>query len=730
MKRIHCLASLWLIAAANLVLAQSRLPTYPGYEQYQKMSAALRGQQPFKSGALTVTWSDDSKGFDYQWDGKSYHYDLAGRQAGEVASSGGPSEGGRGAAARFAGAGAFGRGGRGQVIGGGGNIPGGSIARRLSTTAVSPDKKYTATSRDNNVYIEGADGGSEIAVTTDGNTKSRISYGYPTIVYGEELGMAVGMWWSPDSKKLAYYRFDNSKVEDYVVALKQTAQYDSTEIDSYPKAGMTSPVVDLYIYDLDSKKTTQLDVRDGKPFEDKALGYYVYRIAWTHDGNELLFSRMNRRQNTLELCAADPQSGKCRVIVREEWPANWTDWAPGLEYLKDHQRFIWTSERNGFKNLYLYDLSGKLLATLTHHDFDVAELLKIDESAGAIYYMARDGDNHMKLQLHRVGLDGSGDKRLTDPAYYHSVTLSPDNKYFVDVIQTHDMPPATRLVDDQGNVIGELAQSDASRLNELGLKPTELFTFKTLDGTAELHGMLNFPSHFDPNKKYPLLVSVYGGPNTSAARETYWAGSLGGRGGGGGPELTTEYGFLVASFDARSLSGRGRKFSDPFYEHLGIIEMDDQAAGVKALDERPYVDKNRVGVFGTSYGGTSAATLIMRYPDLFQAACSCSPVTDYRNYNCIYAERNEGLVSENKAGYDAATVMTYAPNLKGRLLLYYGTADNNVHPSNAMQLIAALQRAGKSFEVQVGPDQGHGSVNRARMMEFFIENLVLNDSKL
>jgi dipeptidyl-peptidase-4 len=187
----------------------------------------------------------------------------------------------------------------------------------------------------------------------------------------------------------------------------------------------------------------------------------------------------------------------------------------------------------------------------------------------------------------------------------------------------------------------------------------------------------------------------------------------------------TDYGFLVANFDARSLSGRGRKFSDPFYGHLGIVEMDDHAAGVRELDKRPYVDKNRVGVFGTSYGGTTAATLLMRFPDLFQAASSSSPVTDYRNYNNIYGERYQGLVSDNKEGYDAATVMTYVQNMKGRLLLYFGTADNNVHVSNSLQLIQALQAARKSFDLQIGPDRGHTGVDNDRMMEFFIENLVL-----
>jgi dipeptidyl-peptidase-4 len=226
--------------------------------------------------------------------------------------------------------------------------------------------------------------------------------------------------------------------------------------------------------------------------------------------------------------------------------------------------------------------------------------------------------------------------------------------------------------------------------------------------------MLHFPSNFKPFKKYPLLVSVYAGPGTVAARETF---SL--------PNVLTEYGFLVAAFDSRSASGRGKQFLDSIYMKLGIVEVDDQAAGVKSLWPRRYVDKKRVGMFGTSYGGTVSATSLLRYPDVFQAACANSAVTDYRNYDTIYAERYMWIPQENEAGYNAARVMTYATNLTGRLMLFYGTADNNVHPANTLQLVQALQRAGKSLELQVGPDQGHTAVNRDRMMEFFIENLVM-----
>jgi dipeptidyl-peptidase-4 len=211
-----------------------------------------------------------------------------------------------------------------------------------------------------------------------------------------------------------------------------------------------------------------------------------------------------------------------------------------------------------------------------------------------------------------------------------------------------------------------------------------------------------------------VLVSVYAGPETTGAAERFTT-----------PNALTEYGFLVATFDSRSASGRGKKMTDAIYLKLGQTEMDDQAEGVKSLWSRSYVDKDRVGIFGTSYGGTAAATCLMRFPDVFRAASSSSPVTDYRNYDTIYAERYMWIPQENADGFEKATVMTYVPNLKGRLLLYYATGDNNVHPNNSMQLVVALQKAGKSFDLQVGPDLGHTPVNQERMMEFFIENLVM-----
>ncbi|NJD11587.1 MAG: S9 family peptidase [Gemmatimonadetes bacterium] len=676
-------AALALPVAAR---AQDRLKTYPGYEQFTRMQPLIAGAM--KSGALNVTWVQDGKGIEYTYDGKRWRYDLARKEAVEIPLPQQP--GMRGMAMR------------------------GVERGRQSAEAWAPDSSRRAFYRDRNVWLADKAGGNEVAVTTEGSARDRTKYGSASWVYGEELDQTTAMWWSPTGKQLAYYGFDEQPVPDYYLQLDQTKLQSRMDVEAYPKAGVDNPVVDLYVYDVAAGKRTKLDIRMGQPFRNDVVGYYAYHVGWTPDGREVTLNRTNRRQNIMEFTACQPVDGTCRVIVREEWLPSWTENAPAMQYLKDGQRFIWASERTGYRNLYLYDLSGKLLATLTAHQFDVERVVKVDEKAGVVWYLARSGDNYMKQQLHRVSLNGRNDRRLTDPAFQHTASVSPDGKYIVDVAQTHDQAPVTRLLDANGKVIAELAKSDLTRYRELGLQPVELFTYTAADGKTELHAMLHRPSSFDPAKRYPVLVSVYGGPATNGASENFAL-----------PSSLTELGFLVLTLDARSAGGRGKQFLDAIYQKLGVIEIDDMAEAVKALRTRPYVDGARIGIFGTSYGGYSSVMALLRHPTVFQVAAAMSPVTAWKHYDTIYTERYMWIPQENAAGYENGSATKYANDLKGRLMLYYGTADNNVHPNNSMELIQALQRAGKSFEVQVGPDLGHTALNRDRMLEFFIENLVL-----
>lgn len=690
-----------------LCVGQEALKSMPAYQRYERMTQERTNA--FKTGAVSVRWVENGKALEYTYRGKRYHYEISRGYPAEIVprpkTIQPPQSEPRRPTRKF-------------------DPPVRPARGRQYASAVSPDEKFTAFYRDRNLWLREnelvGDQDSAVrreptperALTTEGNDRNRKKFGTATWTYGEELDQNSAIWWSPDSSKVAYYGVDESQVRDYYLTLDHTRTQTRLDVEPYPKAGTTNPVVDLFIHDLASGTTVQLDVRDGQPFTDGVVGHYVYGIEWLAHGEELLFHRTNRRQNIMELCAANPVSGQCRVIIREEWLPSWTENNPTMRWLKDGRRFIWSSERTGWRNYYLYDTRGTLLASLTGHDFDVLELLEVDEERGEFYYFAASGDNPLKPQLHRARLDGTANRRLTNPAFHHQVKLAPDFNHFTDIAQTHCQPPVTRLVDREGRVIDTLATSDLSKFEALKMRRVELLEFQAADGVTRLYGNLHYPSNFKPRKRYPVLVDVYAGPGTVGATEQF---SL--------PNILTEFGFLFARFDSRSASGRGKRALDAIYVRLGQVEIDDQAAGVKSLWPRRYVDRRRVGIFGTSYGGTASALCLLRYPEVFHAACASSAVTDFRNYDTIYTERYLWLPQADSAVYDGVKVMSYVKNLQGHLMLFYGTADDNVHPSNTLQLIQALQDAGKSFEVQVGPDDGHASLNRDRMMEFFLEHL-------
>ena len=664
--------------------AQESLQSMPRYERYSRLRTQIAGS--IKSGAVTVNWTDDSKSFTYVHNDKLVKFDVA--TLNETATDTAATNPGRQNGRRRRGAPERGR---------------------QFDTAASPDGKYTAIHRDRNLYMK-VGTAKEVPITTDGNAAKRIKYGTASWVYGEELGVSEAMWWSPDSAKLAYYRFDESEVLDYYLGMDQTKIQAKLDAEPYPKAGAPNPKVGLLVYDVASAKSLPIDASFGAP----ELGHYVYDVRWSPKGDELLFNRTNRKQNIMEICAANPSTGKCRVIVREEWKSSWVENHPAMTYLEDKNRFILHSERNGFGNYYLYDLSGKLLNPITQNKFDADTIVSVDEKASVVYYMARSAENPYLSQLHRVGLDGHGDVRMTDPGLSHSVNLAPDAQHFIDVAVSATEPASTRLVDANGKVLKTLTTSDLTEFDKLGLRRVERFTFLAADGKTTCYGRIAFPSDFDSTKKYPVVVSVYAGPESSGGAETFSP-----------PNPITELGFLAVTIDGRGTKGRGKAFRDAVYRNLGIAEIDDQAAGVLELAKRPYVDAKRVGIYGTSYGGYASAMAILRHPEVFSVAVASSSVTQWRNYDSIYTERYMDVPQDNAAGYENGSAMKYASNLKGHLMLYFGTADNNVHPSNTIQLVQALNAAGKRYDMQVGPDLGHTGVNANRMWEYFVTHLIL-----
>lgn len=585
--------------------------------------------------------------------------------------------------------------------------------------SLSADGKVKATYRDGNVWIQ-TEGQEPQAVTTDGDLSKRIKYGTASWVYGEELEQSEALGVRPDGKKVWYYRFDETKVIDNRVVFGQNTPQPVFEPQAYPKPGHDNPQVDLFVYDVAAKRSVPVQVRAG--VFDLGVGHYIYDIQWSPDRSELFYRRTDRRQKVMEFCAANPDTGVSRVIVREEWPQSFVENKLRVWFCDEFEtagayggKMVWESSRTGFINLYMVDMRTGATSVVTKNPFDVRRVVKLDLPAGKVYYMGRGGTNPYNDQLFVATLDGKSNRMVTDPKFNHSVTVSSDGKYAVDIAQTCQDPPSTRLIEMSGKVVKTLAESDVSAFLAAGYSLPERVVFTSRDGKTTIHGALRKPRHFDASLKYPLLVGVYGGPldpHESGFNETFRA-----------YDADCGYGVVTASFDNRGTGGRGKAFSDPMYGHMGVVEMDDQAAGTKAVVDKGFIDPQKVGISGTSYGGYSSIMCLLRHPEVFKAAVACSAVTDWHNYDTIYTERYMGLADENKAGYDAGSAMTYANKLQGALMVYYGTADENVHPCNTLQLLQRFQRLGKWVEVQVGTDAGHSAVDPRREMEFFFERL-------
>ncbi len=515
-------------------------------------------------------------------------------------------------------------------------------------------------------------------------------------------------------------QFDESPVAKYPI-VHDTAPMPRYELQGYPVPGANNPIVRLFIVDVASKKIVRLDTGDD-------LDVYLYKGVWTSDGREFTYRRLNRLQNKVELFAADPATGKTRLFLTDTDPC-YVDEQAELEFLKDNKRFLWTSERSGWREIYLYDLpTGKLLKQLTNAKLPVRNIQAVHEASGWIFFSGFEA-NGTEVHLYKVHLDGTGLVKMTKEPGTHTNNFSPTFEYYLDSFSSYDQPTKTTLYQADGKPLRILTPipppradvTDGTPSNEsldLKLIKPEHVMFKSADGKYDLDGLLYFPAHFDPADKYPLILSIYGGPGTKGVTNSYKMMD--------DSQALAQLGFLVAVCDYRGVSGRGKAFQNLHYMKLGQVELEDHVAFVKALGERPYVDTTRVGITGHSYGGYFTCLALLKEPDVFHVGVAGAPVTDWRNYDSIYTERYMRRPQDNPDGYEKGSCLTYAKNLKGKLFIHHGAVDDNVHPANTIQLVQALLKENKTFDLMIYPEQQHGiRVPRypASRVEYFIEHL-------
>ena len=579
---------------------------------------------------------------------------------------------------------------------------------------VAPDGARSAVSQRGNLFIKCGDA-EKRAVTTDGGATVR--YGTASWVYGEELDKSTGMWWSPDSSRLAFYKFDDSKVPQFHWLSDLTTLRSDVESERYPKPGDPNPIATLGI--VDAAAFCQPSASESEPsivwVDVGSDDQYIYGIEWSPSGRELLFHRLNRRHDLLEICAADPATGAVRTVVREA-QLHWNHHMPEMRFLADGRRFIWASERTGFKHYEIHSLDSPIVVTLTTGAFPCGRIEAVDEETGDLYFTAFPADTAVNQQLMVARLDGSGQRRMTpEDRHYARFRIAPGGGWFTATDESVSERPSTRLYTRDGRVVATLAEGERDPWTAQGLRPPELRVFKAADGVTDLYAVVHFPKGFDASREWPILVSVYGGPYFQTIQGDFAEQS----------EVCAR-GYVSLRVDNRGTPGRGKAFEDATYMALGIADMDDQAAAAKQLGAEPGMDEKHVGITGLSYGGYLSALALVRYPDVFAAAVAESGPMDWRQYDSIYTERFMRTPQENKAGYDAGSVVVNADKLRGHLMLVHGMQDDNVHPNNAWSLAQRLYDRNFDFELMLFPNAGHGDFGQAEdeaKWRFFKEHL-------
>jgi dienelactone hydrolase len=604
---------------------------------------------------------------------------------------------------------------------------------RLRTDAPSPDGRWTAFLKADNLWLRELATGKETQLTTDGVK----DYGYATDNAGWTKSERPVLLWSPDSKKIATFQQDQRKVgEMYLVDTR--VGHPNLQAWKYPLPGDAEvTLIERVVIHVDGARVVRLklppDQHRGTVTDDiKVRGGEWDDVQWSADSSQLAFVSTSRDHKHEVLRVANPDTGEVRDVL-EETAATYFESGSGRanwRFLPATGEVVWFSERDGWGQLYLYDLkTGRLKQAITSGEGNVAQILRVDEKARVLYFLGNGrekGRDPYFRHLYRIGFEGRGLALLTPEDADHEVSLSPAGSYFADSFSKPDVAPTLVLRDASGKLVLALEKADLSRLEAAGWKPPLPFSVKARDGATDLYGLLFRPTRFDPSQKYPIVNQVYPGPQGSSVGSRSFSAAR------GDTQALAELGFVVVQLDSLGTPGRSKKFHDAYYGNMGDNGLPDQVAGMKQLAERfPWIDIERAGIWGHSGGGYAAAGAMFRHPDFFKVGISEAGNHDNRSYEDDWAERWQGLLVKNADGttsYDNQANQLVAKNLKGKLLLAHGTLDGNVPPYNTLLVVNELIKANKDFDLLLLPNRGHGFGSEPYMVrrrwDYFVKHLL------
>jgi dipeptidyl-peptidase-4 len=581
----------------------------------------------------------------------------------------------------------------------------------LGDAKISPDGKYVSFVRNHNLWLVSTADGKQRALTTDGSEEVR--KGELDWVYREELKIFSGYWWSPDSSMIAYLEMDERKVSQFPLVDFESFTGEA-ELQRYPVPGGANPVVRVLVVPVAGGEARPMDLGE-------EVDMYIPRVNWLPDSKHLAIQRLNRAQTILDVLLFDTTTGRSATLLSDK-DAYWINVSDDLRFLKDGKRFLWSSERSGYRHLYLYDFSGKQPLQLTKGDWEVSHVDAVDEANDLVYFTATE-KSPLERHLYRVALDGSGFTRITTEDGTHRVDFAPNAAIYVDTYSNASTPPRQDLYRAEGKKLATLDENKVTELDEYHLSRVEFFTIRSHDGVSLNCSMIK-PANFDPAKKYPVLVYTFGGPRVQVVMNSWTSSRFLWH------QLMAQKGYIIFSLDNRGSAGRGHLFEEPIHYRFGAQELSDQRDGTQWLKGQPYVDANRIGIWGWGYGGQMTLHAMFEAPQTFKVGFAGGPVTDWHYYDTIYTERYIGLLPLYEDSYEESSPNENAKKLKGKLLIAHGTGDDNVHYSNTLALIDELIEAGKYVEVMAFPGRGHGVSDPpaqrllwGRVTKFFLDNL-------